>query len=293
MIDCPVRLYQNFILSIGELYFPLINCEQIEVNTTSLSINVVRRNDMSENKKIPVLELKDVTKQIKNKVIVNHLNLSLQQGDIYGFLGPNGAGKTTTLRMIARLVFPTSGEIFIHGCSVSREYRKVMSYIGSIIENPVFYLNMTARQNLKLSAKLSDKQIDPSRIDEVLDIVHLEDVKDDKVKTFSLGMKQRLGFANALLCHPSIIILDEPTNGVDPMGLVEIKELIKQLSEQENITFLISSHMLREMQDLCNRVAIIQNGSLIETGAADDLLKKYAVDNLEELFFACVKEARR
>lgn len=249
-------------------------------------------NTMSGNRKLPVLELRNLTKQIGRKVIVNHLNLSLQQGDIYGFLGSNGAGKTTTLRMITRLIFPTSGEVFINGNPVSSEYRRALACIGSIIENPAFYLNMTARQNLQLSAKLSDKKITPVRIDEVLDIVNLADDRDNKVHTFSLGMKQRLGFANALLCHPAIIILDEPTNGVDPMGLVAMKELIKNLSEKEHITFLISSHMLREMQDLCNRVAIIKKGTLIETGSVDNLLAKYNVDNLEDLFFTCTKETR-
>jgi len=245
---------------------------------------------MINNKKFPVLEIKDLTKQIGSKVIVNHLNLSLEQGDIYGFLGPNGAGKTTTLRMITRLVFPTSGEIFIRGNSVSRNHKKAISCVGNIIENPAFYLNMTASQNLELSAKLSAKEITTSRLDEVLEIVHLSDVKDDKVKNFSLGMKQRLGFANSLLCHPALVILDEPTNGVDPMGLVEMKELIKRLAEQEKITFLISSHMLREMQDLCNRVAIIQKGTLMETGEVNELLEKYKVGNLEDLFFTCVKQ---
>lgn len=244
---------------------------------------------MAAKTSTPVLETRGLTKQIGKKVLVNNLNLSLEQGDIYGFLGPNGAGKTTTLRMITRLVFPTSGDVYIHGHSIADTHKKALSFIGSIIENPVFYLNMTAEQNLILSGKLSDQEIRKSRINEVLELVQLDDVKNDKVKTFSLGMKQRLGFANALLCHPSIIIFDEPTNGVDPMGLVEMKGLIKDLSRKEKITFLISSHMLREMQDLCNQVAIIQKGSLVETGAVTGLLEKYNVDNLEELFFICVK----
>lgn len=248
---------------------------------------------MVDKKHFPVLELKGITKQIKQKNLVNNLSFSLQQGDIYGFLGPNGSGKTTTLRMITRLIFPTSGEIFINGHSVKTDYRKALSVVGSIIENPAFYLDLTAKQNLKLSAELSDTKIGKTRIDEVLEIVNLTDAKNDKVKTFSLGMKQRLGLANALLCHPAIIILDEPTNGVDPAGLREMKELIKRLARQESITFLISSHMLREMQDLCNRVTIIQKGSLVETGVVDKLLKDYEVDNLEDLFFACVKEARK
>lgn len=244
---------------------------------------------MQKSNQHPILEIRELTKKIGNKTIVNQLNFSLQRGDIYGFLGPNGSGKTTTLRMITRLIFPTSGDVFIHGNSISKNYHKALSYIGSIIENPAFYLNMTAKQNLQLSAKLSDRKADANRIDEVLEVVKLSDAKSDKVKTFSLGMKQRLGFANALLCRPAIIILDEPTNGVDPLGLYEMKELVRTLSEREGVTFLISSHMLREMDDLCNKIAIIQNGTLMETGSIDNLLTKYAVTNLEDLFFACVK----
>lgn len=239
---------------------------------------------------IPVLKITNLTKKIKNKVIVNQLSFSLDKGDIYGFLGPNGSGKTTTLRMITRLVYPTSGDILINGTSITSNTKKTMSSIGSIIENPAFYLNITAKQNLKLSATLSNKEIKATRIDEVLELVKLTDAKNDKVKTFSLGMKQRLGFANALLCDPDIIILDEPTNGVDPMGLYEMKSLVRHLAEQHNITFLISSHMLREMEDLCNKVAIVQKGTLIESGRVNELLEKYSVNNLEQLFFSSVKE---
>lgn len=237
----------------------------------------------------PVLEIKDLTKKIGAKTIVNELNFSLCTGDIYGFLGPNGSGKTTVLRMITRLVFPTTGDIFIHGNSVSKDYRRALSHIGSIIEMPSFYMHMTAVQNLRLSTKLSSKKIECGRIDEVLNLVKLTEFKNDKVKTFSLGMKQRLGFANALLCRPAIIILDEPTNGVDPIGLYEMKELVRNLSEKENITFLISSHMLREMDDLCNKVGIIQRGILMETGDVKTLLSKYSVNSLEDLFFALCK----
>lgn len=247
---------------------------------------------MTEKVQTPVLELKGLTKKIRHKTLVNGLSFSLNQGDIYGFLGPNGSGKTTTLRMITHLIFPTSGDIFIHGHSVTRDYRRALSVVGSIIENPSFYLNLTAIQNLKLSASLADTPVGSSRINEVLEIVGLADAKQDKVKTYSLGMKQRLGLANALLCHPAIIILDEPTNGVDPAGLREMKALIKRLAQQEHITFLISSHMLREMQDLCNKVTIIQKGKLVETGRVHELLASYQVDNLEDLFFACVEGAQ-
>lgn len=243
---------------------------------------------MQNENQVPVLELKGITKRVNKKNLVDNLGFNLNKGDIYGFLGPNGSGKTTTLRMITQLVFPTSGEILINGYSVEKDHRKALSTVGSIIENPAFYLDLTAKENLILSNTLADKPVKKSRIDEVLEIVRLSDAKNDKVKTFSLGMKQRLGLANALLCKPNLIILDEPTNGVDPVGLREMKVLIKDLAKRENITFLISSHMLREMQDLCNRVTIIQRGRLVESGAVDKLLEKYQVNDLEDLFFACV-----
>ncbi|MHC5229127.1 ABC transporter ATP-binding protein [Enterococcus sp. LJL99] len=240
-----------------------------------------------------ILEINELTKKIGKEYLVNQLSFSLNKGDIFGFLGPNGSGKTTTLRMITGLVFPTSGGVFIDGKSSIKNLHEALTSIGSIIENPAFYLNLTAKQNLKLSATLSEQVITAKRIEEVLAIVKLTEAKDEKVKNYSLGMKQRLGLANALLAYPKIIILDEPTNGVDPIGLYEMKELIKDLAKKEQITFLISSHMLREMADLCNKVAIIDRGKLLATGNVPHLLKKHQVKDLEALFFACVKgEAR-
>lgn len=241
----------------------------------------------------PLLELNNLTKKLGEKVIVNNLSMTLQEGEIYGFLGPNGSGKTTTLRMITGLVFPTSGEINVHGHSVIKSPQRAMSFVGSIIENPAFYLTMTAKQNLQLSATLSDTKISSARIDQVLKLVGLAEVKNEKIKTFSLGMKQRLGFANALLCKPKLILLDEPTNGVDPVGLREMKVLIRRLAEQEKISFLISSHMLREIEDLCDKAAIIQKGRLIENGVVLELLEKYGAGDLEEVFFCSVEEDRR
>ncbi|GIN73387.1 hypothetical protein J14TS2_38620 [Bacillus sp. J14TS2] len=243
------------------------------------------------NKEKPILEIKNLNKQIVGETVIHGINFSIQKGDIYGFLGPNGAGKTTTLRMITRLIFPNSGDVLIDGYSIRNDSILALSRVGSIIENPAFYLHLSARQNLTLSAKLAATKVTKVRINEVLSIVDLKDAKDKKVKTFSLGMKQRLGIANALLCYPSLIILDEPTNGVDPMGLREMKTLIKRLAEKEKITFLISSHMLREMEDLCHKAAFIQGGKIVEEGNISELLETYQVTNLEDLFFACIKES--
>lgn len=234
-----------------------------------------------------VLEVTGLTKQIKKTVIVDHLNFKLRKGDICGFLGENGAGKTTTLRMMAHLIFPTSGDVLIHGHSIRTDTRAALSQVGSIIENPTFYLSMTALQNLRLSAMLSDQHVPESKIAEALQKVKLENAGNQKVKTFSLGMKQRLGFANALLCDPSLIILDEPTNGLDPIGLTELKDMVQELSAQ-GITFLISSHMLREIQDICNRIEIIHKGRQIESGYVADLLNQYKAANVEDIYFACM-----
>lgn len=236
-----------------------------------------------------ILEIKNLNKKIDGQTVINNVHFSIQKGDIYGFIGPNGAGKTTTLRMITRLIFPSSGDIVIDGHSIKNDSVLALSRVGSIIENPAFYLHLTAKQNLILSAQLAAVKVPKPRINEVLSIVDLKNAKDNKVKTFSLGMKQRLGIANALLCYPSLIILDEPTNGVDPMGLREMKILIKRLAEKEKITFLISSHMLREMEDLCHKAAFIQAGKIVEEGEISELLKTYQVTNLEDLFFSCIK----
>lgn len=242
------------------------------------------------NNEKPILEITNLNKKIDGQTVIDRINFSIQKGEIYGFLGPNGAGKTTTLRMITRLIFPTSGDMFIDGHSIQMDPVLALSKVGSIIENPAFYLHLSARQNLILSGKLAASKVTNARINEVLSIVDLKESKDKKVKTFSLGMKQRLGIANALLCSPSLIILDEPTNGVDPLGLREMKTLIKRLAEKEKITFLISSHMLREMQDLCNKAAFIQDGKIVEKGEISELLQTYRVTDLEDLFFACIEE---
>lgn len=218
-----------------------------------------------------ILETKDLTKYYGSKKSVNSLNLKVEKGDIYGFLGPNGAGKTTTIRMILGLIRPTKGEVFIDGVSVQNDFTKAIKDIAGIVETPKFYENLSGYDNLKI-LKNFRPDIPASRIDEVLELVDLKEAKKQKFKTYSLGMKQRLGLAATLLNKPKIIILDEPTNGLDPKGVVEIRETITKLAQVEEITVLISSHILHEVELMCNKVAIIVNGKLIVEGNTHELL---------------------
>jgi ABC-2 type transport system ATP-binding protein len=224
------------------------------------------------------LETINLVKDFSGKRAVDNLNLRINQGDIYGFLGPNGSGKTTTLRMILGLIRPTNGTINVQGMDVRRNYSKIISDIGAIIENPSFYLYLTARENLKIISHYPPYVNDKKRIDEVLETVKLTDAANKKVKTYSLGMKQRLGIAMALLKRPKTIILDEPTNGLDPYGIKEMREIIKDLNQESQITCIISSHLLSEVELSCNRVGIIQSGKLLIEEKLEDLTKADTVN---------------
>lgn len=195
----------------------------------------------------------------------------MRQGDIYGFLGQNGAGKTTTIRIITGLIFPDSGNIKICGYDIRENFKKAISNVGAIVENPVFYPYLSAYENLSLMSNLIS-EIEDGRVEEVLNIVGLKERAKDKVQTYSLGMKQRLGIANALLGYPKLIILDEPTNGLDPQGMKDIKDIIVKLAAEEGITFFISSHLLHELEQICTSVCVIKNGKLIIEGNVKELL---------------------
>ncbi|QXM06615.1 ABC transporter ATP-binding protein [Crassaminicella indica] len=210
-----------------------------------------------------VLKTVNLTKKYKNKTAVDNLNIHIKKGEIYGFLGENGAGKTTTIRMIMGLVKPTGGSIEIFGENITSNKNQYLERIGSIIEFPGFYPNLTAKENLEIHRRLMGVQ-GKKCIDEALDISGIIHAKNRKVREFSLGMKQRLGIARALLHHPELLILDEPTNGLDPMGIKEIRELILELSSKKNITVLISSHNLSEIQQMATTIGIIHEGRLIE-----------------------------
>jgi ABC-type multidrug transport system ATPase subunit len=236
-----------------------------------------------------LLETHNLTKSFRGRKIVENLNLKVMKGDIYGFLGRNGQGKTTTIRMITGLIFPDSGDVMINGYNLKTDFKRAISQIGAIVEAPTFYDYLSGYENLLLMANLVPG-LNKSRIDEVLEIVRLTNRAKDKVKTYSLGMKQRLGIANALLNNPQLIILDEPTNGLDPQGMKEIKEMIAQLSSEKNITFFISSHLLHEMQQLCNRIGIINDGKLLVEGNVKELVGNLTENSLEKLYFEATRE---
>src|SRR6185503_15418499 len=217
-----------------------------------------------------VLQTEGLTKRFKGRTAVDRLTMSVERGDIYGFLGPNGAGKSTTLRMLLGLVRPTSGAIKFRLRESSWEYLKARSRVGAIIETPAFYENFSARRNLQLLASLSGG-VASKRVEEVLEIVDLRGRAGDPVKVFSYGMLQRLGIAQALLPTPDLIILDEPTNGLDPQGIHETRELIRRLREELKLTVLLSSHLLTEVEQLCNRVGIIHKGNLVYEGEPEAL----------------------
>lgn len=211
-----------------------------------------------------VLVLKNVHKKIKGKTIINNLSFQVKEGEVYGFLGPNGSGKTTTIRLITGLIKLNGGQISICGHDITKQREKALSHIGGIVENPELYEYMTGRQNLKLFANMATPKVDNQRIEEMIQLVDLVEAIDQPVKNYSLGMKQRLGIAQALLHQPKLLILDEPTNGLDPAGIREMRDYFRYLAEKEKVTILVSSHLLSEIELMCDRILIIKNGDFIK-----------------------------
>lgn len=220
-----------------------------------------------------ILKTYNLTKKFKNFCAVDNLNMTIKQGDIYGFLGENGAGKTTTIRMIMGLMKKTDGEIELFSQKFSNKNRDLLKRIGSMIEYPGFYPNLTAGENLDIHRRMMGIQ-DKTCIMDALKTTGIGDVKNKKVKEFSLGMKQRLGISRAILHHPEFLILDEPTNGLDPRGIKEIRELILDLNEKQGISFLISTHILSEIQQMATKIGIINRGILLEEISYDELQKR-------------------
>ncbi|OAA93290.1 ABC transporter ATP-binding protein [Clostridium coskatii] len=237
------------------------------------------------------IAVKNVSKKIGKKTILENISFNVYEGDICGFIGPNGAGKTTMIRVITNLISPTEGEVTINGANIVKERKNALLKLGAIVEEPIFFPYMSGRKNLQNLAMLNpgmSKSEQKEKVEEVLKIVDLQDRGSDKVKTYSLGMKQRLGIAQALLNNPEVIILDEPANGLDPMGMRDLRELIFKLQKEKKITFFISSHLLDELQQLCNRFVVINKGKLVWQGSKDELESMGKSGRLDDAFIKLV-----
>lgn len=211
-----------------------------------------------------VLECNNLYKKFGKKQIIKNVSTKLESGDILGFIGPNGAGKTTTIKLMLGLNKIDQGTVKINGYDIKKDFEKAIERVGAIVENPDLYMYLSGYKNLQLIANLY-KNIDKARIDEVVKLVGLESRINDKVSKYSLGMRQRLGIAQAIMHRPNVLILDEPTNGLDPEGIKELRELIQKLAKEENMAVLISSHNLAELDNFCTKVCIIKNGEVLET----------------------------
>lgn len=217
-----------------------------------------------------VLELKNVTKTLGKRKVVDNVSFDVNEGEIFGFLGPNGAGKTTTIKMIVGLLSIDEGEIHINGTGLKKDFEKAMSTVGGIIENPELYEYMTGRQNLKVFGRMNG-DFPKERYEEIIAQVKLSNRIDEKVKKYSLGMRQRLGVAQALLHSPKLLVLDEPTNGLDPAGIRELRNTLKECAEKEGLAVLVSSHLLSEMELMCDRFGIIDKGVLTDIKSLKDI----------------------
>ena len=236
-----------------------------------------------------ILECKNLSKNIGKKQILKNVELEISEGDILGFIGPNGAGKTTTIKLILGLQKITSGYVKINGYDIKENFEKAIEKVGTIVENLDLYMYMSGYKNLKLIANLY-KDVDQKRVEEVIKITGLENRINDKVSKYSLGMRQRLGIAQALLHKPNLLILDEPTNGLDPEGIKQLRDLLKKLAKKEKMGILISSHNLAELESFCTKVAIIQNGEMVENSSIEDAKKvdgktiyQIEIDNTEKI----------
>jgi len=221
-----------------------------------------------------IIEVQGLSKNFKDLRAVDSLSLNVNRGDVFGFLGPNGAGKSTTIRLLLTLIKPNAGTIKIFGKKLTEERKTILKDVGAIIEHPDFYNYLTAYKNLEILSRISGREVKPKRIMEILEIVGLSERRNSKVKTYSHGMKQRLGIAQALLHDPELIILDEPTTGLDPQGMKEIRDLITFLCKERNKTIFLSSHILSEVEQVANRMIIINKGKKIVEGNVQDLLNE-------------------
>lgn len=220
-----------------------------------------------------VLEVKNLTKKFGKRVILDQVSVTLEEGEVVGLVGPNGAGKSTFIKSILGLYNIDEGDVKICGFDVYKQHRDALSKVGCIVENPDMYQNISGRKNLKICTLMNDlpKNTD---IDSVVHLVRMESRIDDKVKTYSLGMKQRLGLASALLNHPKLLILDEPINGLDPQGIMELRQIVRNLSKKDKMTVLISSHILAEIEQMCDRIIMIDQGKIVDSFTMDEIRAK-------------------
>ena len=240
-----------------------------------------------------IITTDQLTKKYKSFVSVNNVSLHIRKGSIYGFLGPNGAGKSTTMKMLLGLTAPTEGSFTIDGRHFPEDRVAILKEIGSFIESPSFYANLTGRENLDIIRRILG--LPESSVDDALELVGLEEFGNRLAKKYSLGMKQRLGLAGALIGRPPILILDEPTNGLDPSGIHEIRNLVKSLPDLYDCTIMISSHMLSEIELIADDIGILNHGHLLFEGSLDDLQRNahqagMSTDNLEDVFLAMVEQ---
>jgi len=219
--------------------------------------------------------IENLSKIYKNNRGIQDINLEIERGEIFGFLGPNGAGKTTTMKVMVGLMKADKGDVRINGYSISRDYEKAMKKVGCIIESVTPFPYLTAFENMKLCGRIHD-DVNELRIDECLEITGLIKYKNEKIKNYSLGMKQRIGIAMAILSNPEVLILDEPLNGLDVEGMVEMRKLILNLSEQHKTTFFLSSHLIHDIELTCNKVGILYNGKLLNVDKTNSILKNYS-----------------
>ncbi len=233
---------------------------------------------------IPVLNVQNLSKTYGKKTVVNNISFSVYAGQIFGFVGPNGAGKSTTIRMITGLTPITSGSVQIDGYSVNRNFKTAISRVGAVVEMPQLYSYLSGMKNLKLYAGFYGETAE-KRINDIVKLVGMENRINDKVGTYSLGMKQRLGIAQALLNKPKLLILDEPTNGLDPNGIVEIRNILKALAEKENMAIIISSHNLAELEHICDVIGMINNGKMIELKTMKDIVA--TIESKQRVQFLC------
>jgi len=237
-----------------------------------------------------VIEINNLSKVYNNGRGITDINLEINRGDIFGFLGPNGAGKTTAMKVMTGLIKPDSGDVKILGYSVLEQFEKAMAKVGCIIETAESYQYLTAYENLKQFSRYY-KNVDDKRIEEVLELTGIQRFKNEKTRRFSLGMKQRLGIAAAIISRPEVVILDEPLNGLDVEGMIDMRNLIKKLSEEEKTTFFISSHLIHDVELTCTKIGVLYNGKMLNVDTTKNILNNYA--SLENYFISEVERNGR